>query len=115
MGQITEQAREQGYVTTILNRRRYLPEINSSNHNIRSFAERMALNTPIQGSAADIIKLAMLKIDQIINEGGFSARMLLQIHDELLFEIDENELDFFAPLIKREMEEAYTLECAAAG
>ncbi len=109
MKQITEQAREQGYVTTILNRRRYLPEINSSNHNIRSFAERMALNTPIQGSAADIIKLAMLKIDQIINEGGFSAQMLLQIHDELLFEIDENELNFFAPLIKREMEEAYTL------
>lgn len=110
MKQITELAREQGYVTTILNRRRYLPEINSSNHNIRSFAERMALNTPIQGSAADIIKLAMLKIDQIINEGGFSARMLLQIHDELLFEIDETELDFFAPLIKREMEEAYTLD-----
>ncbi len=109
MEQITMLAREQGYVTTLLNRRRYLPEINSSNHNIRSFAERMALNTPIQGSAADIIKLAMLKIDQIINEGGFSAQMLLQIHDELLFEIDENELDFFAPLIKREMEEAYTL------
>jgi len=109
MQQITDQAREQGYVTTILNRRRYLPEINSSNHNIRSFAERMALNTPIQGSAADIIKVAMLKIDQIINEGGFSAQMLLQIHDELLFEIEETELDFFAPLIKREMEEAYTL------
>jgi DNA polymerase I len=110
MDYITQQAREKGYVTTILNRRRYLPEINSSNHNIRSFAERMALNTPIQGSAADIIKLAMLKIDQIINDGGFSAQLLLQIHDELLFEIDENELDFFAPLIKREMEEAYTLD-----
>ncbi len=109
MGQVTEQARKQGYVTTILNRRRYLPEINSSNYNIRSFAERMALNTPIQGSAADIIKLAMIKIDQIINEGGFSARMLLQIHDELLFEIDENELDFFAPLIRHEMEQAYRL------
>lgn len=109
MEQITELAREQGYVTTLLKRRRYLPEINSSNHNIRSFAERMALNTPIQGSAADIIKLAMLKIDRIINEGGFNAQMLLQIHDELLFEIDEQELDFFAPLIKREMEQAYTL------
>lgn len=109
MNQITEQTRQQGYVTTLLNRRRYLPEINSSNHNIRGFAERMALNTPIQGSAADIIKLAMLRIDRIINEGGFSARMLLQIHDELLFEIDSDELDFFAPLIKREMEEAFTL------
>jgi len=109
MTAIIEQAREEGYVTTMLNRRRYLPEIRSSNHNIRSFAERMALNTPIQGTAADIIKLAMLKIDQIIDEGGFKAALLLQIHDELLFEIDETELGFFAPLIKKEMEEAYTL------
>ena len=109
MDMITEQAREEGYVTTMLNRRRYLPEIRSSNHNIRSFAERMALNTPIQGTAADIIKMAMLKIDQIIEAGGFKAAMLLQIHDELLFEIEESELDFFAPMIKREMEQAYTL------
>lgn len=109
MTMITEQAREMGYVMTMMNRRRYLPEIRSSNHNIRSFAERMALNTPIQGSAADIIKLAMLKIDQIISEGGFKAAMLLQIHDELLFEIEESELNFFAPMIKREMEQAYTL------
>jgi DNA polymerase I len=109
MTMITEQAREMGYVMTMMNRRRYLPEIRSSNHNIRSFAERMALNTPIQGSAADIIKLAMLKIDQIIGEGGFKAAMLLQIHDELLFEIEEAELNFFAPMIKREMEQAYTL------
>ena len=109
MDMITEQAREQGYVTTMLNRRRDLPEIRSSNHNIRSFAERMALNTPIQGSAADIIKIAMLKIDQIIAEGGFRAAMLLQIHDELLFEIEEAELDFFAPMIRREMEQAFPL------
>lgn len=109
MESITEQAREQGYVTTIMNRRRYLPEIHSSNFNIRSFAERMALNTPIQGSAADIIKMAMLKIDRIINEGGFKAQMLLQIHDELLFEIADKELDFFAPLIKQEMEQAFNL------
>ncbi|MFO7931701.1 MAG: DNA polymerase I [Desulfosalsimonas sp.] len=109
MDQVIEQAREQGYVTTMFNRRRYLPEINSSNHNTRSFAERMALNTPIQGSAADIIKLAMLKIDRIIQEGGFKAAMLLQIHDELLFEIEESELDFFAPMVQREMEQAYEL------
>ena len=109
MNQIIEQARERGYVTTMFNRRRYLPEINSSNHNTRSFAERMALNTPIQGSAADIIKLAMLKIDQIIQAGGFQAAMLLQIHDELLFEIEESELDFFAPMVRREMEQAYEL------
>ncbi len=109
MEEIIEQAREQGYVTTLFNRRRYLPEIRSSNHNQRSFAERMALNTPIQGSAADIIKLAMLKIDRIIKEGGFNTAMLLQIHDELLFEIKESELNFFAPMVQREMEQAYSL------
>lgn len=110
MDQIIEEAREKGYVTTLLNRRRYLPEISSANHNTRSFAERTALNTPIQGSAADIIKLAMIKIDEIIEEGGFTAAMLLQIHDELLFEIGEDELDFFAPVVKREMENAFSLD-----
>jgi len=109
MDKIIGQAREQGYVTTMLKRRRYLPEIYSSNHNTRSFAERMALNTPIQGSAADIIKLAMLRIDDIIAEGGFNATMLLQIHDELLFEIEESELNFFAPMVQREMEQAFNL------
>ncbi|HSW36050.1 MAG TPA: DNA polymerase I [Candidatus Limnocylindrales bacterium] len=106
MEDIQRQAYEQGYVTTLFNRRRYLPEIYSSNHNTRSFAERMALNTPIQGTAADVIKLAMIKIDQLIYDGGFKAKMLLQIHDELLFEIEETELNFFAPLVRREMEQA---------
>jgi len=109
MDRIINQAREQGYVKTMFNRRRYLPEIHSSNHNTRSFAERMALNTPIQGSAADILKLAMVKIAKIVEEGGFNAAMLLQIHDELLFEIDSSELDFFAPMVKQEMEQAYEI------
>ena len=109
MDKITAQAHEQGYVTTMFKRRRYLPEIHSSNHNTRSFAERMALNTPIQGSAADILKLAMLKIAKIIGEGDFNATMLLQIHDELLFEIEEAELESFAPMVKREMEQACEL------
>ncbi len=109
MDRIITLAREQGYVKTMFNRRRYLPEIHSSNHNTRSFAERMALNTPIQGSAADILKLAMLKISKIIEEGGFKAAMLLQIHDELLFEIESSEIDFFAPMIKKEMEQACEL------
>ncbi len=109
MDQVVAQAREHGYVTTMFKRRRYLPEIHSSNHNTRSFAERMALNTPIQGSAADILKLAMLKIAKIIGEGGFKAAMLLQIHDELLFEIELSEIDFFAPMIRREMEQACEL------
>lgn len=109
MDDIVEKARLDGFVATLLNRRRYLPEIHSKNHNTRRFAERMALNSPIQGTAADIIKLAMIKIGRIIEEGGFEAAMLLQIHDELLFEIEETELDFFAPLIKKEMEEAFKL------
>ncbi|MFO7951689.1 MAG: DNA polymerase I [Bacillota bacterium] len=109
MDKIIARAREKGYVTTMFNRRRYLPEINSSNHNTRSFAERMALNTPIQGSAADIIKQAMLRIDSMITEGGFSAALLLQIHDELLFEIEESELNIFAPMVRREMEQAFEL------
>lgn len=110
MDRVIEEARETGYVTTMFNRRRYLPEINSTNHNTRSFAERMALNTPIQGSAADIIKMAMLKIDRIVKEGGFKVIMLLQIHDELLFETEKIELDFFAPMVQREMEQAFKLK-----
>ena len=109
MDRIIAEARETGYVTTMFNRRRYLPEIHSSNFNTRSFAERMALNTPIQGSAADIIKMAMIKINRIVQEGGFKATMLLQIHDELLFEIEDTELDFFAPMVQREMEQAFEL------
>jgi len=96
MEQVITRAREDGYVTTILERRRYLPEIRSSHFGRRSFAERMARNTPVQGSAADIIKLAMLRVAQTIWDGGFKAKLLLQIHDELLFEVDQGELDFFA-------------------
>ena len=110
MEQVITRAREDGYVTTILERRRYLPEIRSSHFGRRSFAERMARNTPVQGSAADIIKLAMLRVAQTIWDGGFKAKLLLQIHDELLFEVDQGELDFFAPVIRREMEQAYSLE-----
>lgn len=106
---VISQARTQGYITTLLSRRRYLPELNSSHFGRRSFAERMARNTPIQGSAADIIKLAMLRIDELILSGGFKAAMLLQIHDELIFELPEEELQFFAPLVRREMEQALSL------
>ena len=110
MERIIEGARETGYVATILGRRRYLPEIRSSHFGRRSFAERMARNTPVQGSAADIIKLAMLRVARTIRDGGLGARLLLQIHDELLFEVDERELEFFAPLIRRDMEQACALE-----
>ena len=110
MQRVIDGAREDGYVTTLLERRRYLPEIRSSHFGRRSFAERMARNTPVQGSAADIIKLAMLRVARTIRDGGFRARLLLQIHDELLFEIDESELNFFAPVIRRDMEQACSLE-----
>lgn len=106
---VVAEARELGYVTTLLHRRRYLPELRSPHYGRRSFAERIARNTPIQGSAADIIKLAMLHIDRLLAEGGFKARMLLQVHDELLFEVEEGELDFLAPLIQKEMEQAVEL------
>ncbi|MEJ2136472.1 MAG: DNA polymerase I, partial [Desulfofustis sp.] len=86
MEEIVEQAKKDGYVTTLLNRRRYLPEIDASNKVRREFAERAALNTPIQGTAADIIKLAMLRVDELLKQRRSSCRMLLQIHDELVFE-----------------------------
>ncbi|NMA92911.1 MAG: DNA polymerase I [Firmicutes bacterium] len=107
--QVIDQAKKLGFVSTLLNRRRYLPDINSTNFSRRSFAERMARNTPVQGSAADIIKLAMLRLDRLINEGGFKARLLLQVHDELLFELESSDIDFFAPIIRREMEQALPL------
>lgn len=110
MERIIEGARETGYVATIMGRRRYLSEIRSSHYGRRSFAERMARNTPVQGSAADIIKLAMLRVARTIRDGGLGAQLLLQIHDELLFEVDERELEFFAPVIRRDMEQACALE-----
>lgn len=103
-------AREQGYVTTVLNRRRYLPDIFSSNRNIRGFGERAAMNTPIQGSAADIIKLAMLKVHQQLAEAGLKTVMLLQVHDELIFEVPKNELEKAQAIIQQAMENAYELQ-----
>jgi len=100
-----EEAREKGYVTTIMNRRRYIPEINNENIRIRQFAERTAVNTPIQGSAADIIKVAMLKIDKVLEEEGLNAKMILQVHDELVFDVPESELDKTRKVVKKYMEE----------
>jgi DNA polymerase-1 len=93
MSGIVDQARDTGYTTTILGRRRYLPELNSSRTRDRQMGERMALNAPIQGSAADIIKKAMIDLDRELEAGGYSARVLLQIHDELVLEVPEDELD----------------------
>ncbi|MCL6593006.1 MAG: DNA polymerase I, partial [Alicyclobacillus sp.] len=109
MQESVENARRQGYVTTLLNRRRYLPEIHSKNYSLRSFAERTAMNTPIQGSAADIIKLAMVRIDQALQMGDMQARMLLQVHDELIFECPAGELAELTQLVREYMENAVTL------
>ena len=101
-------ARENGYVETILGRRRYLRDINSQNSIVRSAAERNAVNAPIQGSAADIIKIAMLRIHEKLKE--FDSQMLLQVHDELVFDAKKSELDALTNMIKIEMEQAYKLQ-----
>lgn len=103
-------ARENGYVQTVLGRRRYLKDINSGNAVVRGAAERNAVNAPIQGSAADIIKIAMINIHQKLEEGNFKSKMLLQVHDELVFDAYKPELETLKSLIKTEMEGAYKLE-----
>ncbi len=103
---VIEEAREKGYVTTMLGRRRYLPDLHSRNRAVRQFAERTAVNTPIQGSAADLIKLAMVKVDSQLETVGSECVMLLQVHDELIFEISQQELMLTAEVIKRTMAQA---------
>ena len=93
-----------------MGRRRYLKDIDAGNHVVRSAAERNAVNAPIQGSAADIIKLAMIRIQDRLEAGNYRSKMLLQVHDELVFDIHKDELDELKSLIKKEMENAYQLE-----
>jgi DNA polymerase-1 len=102
-------AREHGYVQTIFNRRRYIPELRDRNFNIRAFGERTAQNSPIQGSAADLIKVAMIKIHESLASKALNARMLLQVHDELVFEVPGQELEQVKALVKHEMEHAAEL------
>ena len=102
-------ARDNGYVETVLNRRRYLKDINSRNAMVRSGAERNAVNAPIQGSAADIIKLAMINIYNRFKKEGFKSKMLLQVHDELVFDAHKEELEIIKPIIKYEMENAFKM------
>lgn len=105
-----EQAKIDGFVTTILGRRRYIPQINHKNQGIRQFAQRQAVNTPIQGSASDLIKLAMIQIYERINSGNLRAKMILQIHDELLFEAPRRELKELTALVKDRMENVLKLD-----
>ncbi len=107
---VVAEAREKGYVTTLLNRRRYLPDLFSSNHTVRSFGERTAMNTPIQGTAADIIKMAMVRIHREIVERGLATKMILQVHDELIFDVPIEEFDEIKELVKTRMENALALD-----
>jgi DNA polymerase-1 len=100
---IVLEAGKSGYTETILGRRRYLPDLTSDNRQRREMAERMALNAPIQGSAADVIKMAMLKVDASLKSSGLKSRMLLQVHDELVFEIAPGEREALEELVRRDM------------
>lgn len=109
MEQTIEKAKENGYVTTLFGRRRYIPELNSKNFNLRSFGERAAMNTPIQGTAADIIKIAMIKTSLSLKKECPEAKLILQVHDELIVEVPENLAEKAASILKREMENAASL------
>ena len=107
---VVEQARKDGYTSTVLGRRRYLPELDSTNRQVREAAERAALNAPIQGSAADIIKVAMIEVDTALTAAGLTSRMLLQVHDELLFEVADGEREQLEALVRDKMGGAYPLD-----
>lgn len=110
MEDIVAKAREQGYVSTLMGRRRYLPDIRHSNFNLRSFAERTAINTPIQGTAADIMKKAMIDVECALEQAGCKSRILLQVHDELVLEVTEDERERVAELVRATMQAAASLE-----
>lgn len=109
MERIVREARDKGYVETIYHRRREIPEINSRNFNVRNFAERTAINSPIQGSAADVLKVAMINLDKAMLEAGLRTRMLLQVHDEIVLEVPNDELDTIRSMVKEVMEAAISL------
>ena len=108
MNEAIEKAREKGYVTTIMGRKRMLPDINSRNAVVRGYAERNAINAPIQGSAADIIKVAMVSIFNEMTERNLKSKMIMQVHDELNFDVAADELDVMRELVSRNMEAAYS-------
>ncbi len=110
MEEIVAKAREQGYVSTLMGRRRYLPDIRHSNFNLRSFAERTAINTPIQGTAADIMKKAMIDVQRALEAAQLKSRILLQVHDELVLEVTEDEKEKVAALVQEAMQNAVSME-----
>jgi DNA polymerase-1 len=109
MDNAVKNARELGYVETIMKRRRYLADINSANAVVRGFAERNAVNAPIQGSAADVVKLAMVAVDKAMTEAGVKSKMILQVHDELVFDVHNDEQEIMKKLVKEAMEGAVNM------
>ena len=110
MNENVEFAREKGYVSTLTGRKRVIPEINSSNFNLRQFGERAAMNMPLQGSSADIIKIAMINVYKALKKAGLKAKLILQVHDELVIDAPENEAEKAAEILKYEMENAVQLK-----
>ena len=110
MEDIVKEAKYNGYVSTLFNRRRYIPELTQKNYAIRQFGERTAMNAPIQGTAADIIKKAMIDVYRMMQEKKVQSRLLLQVHDELIFEVPENELDLMIELVTKTMEDVVELK-----
>ena len=110
MGSLVVFAKEHGYARTLMGRRRYLPELNSAKYSVRQFGERVAMNMPIQGTAADIIKIAMIRVSEELRKGGFASRLILQVHDELLIDALKSEQTEVMALLKRCMQDAYTLD-----
>jgi len=110
MDKTKEQVRRLGYVQTILGRRRYIPEINSHNRMIREAAERMAINMPVQGTSADIIKVAMLHLDKEMAQRGLLSKLILQVHDELIFEVPQEELPIMRDIVMHLMQDAIKLD-----
>jgi len=109
MSDIVAQAKEKGFVQTLFNRRRYLPELSSSNAALRAFGERVALNMPIQGTAADIIKIAMVRVQERLASENLKSKLIMQVHDELIVEAKEEEAEYIKKLLKEEMEKAADL------
>ena len=107
---IRDRAKHDGYVTTLLGRKRYLPELKSSNFNVRSFGQRVALNTPIQGTAADIIKLAMIRVEHALRDRGLQAKLILQVHDELIVECPAKEAETVMQLVTEQMQQVMELK-----
>ena len=110
MDDAVEKATQTGYATTILNRRRYIPEINASNFIVRNQGKRFAMNAPIQGSAADIIKVAMVNVYNKLKENNMKSKLILQVHDELIVEATEDELELAEKIVKEEMENAQVMD-----